>query len=214
MAIDPATLDLERLFRDRNMFDSAADWRGAGFEILRNSENKIVVASHLAVAGYLFKKYVNAGKRQDPLDQLANYTRRIDGANRLRALVEERHLRHIAAPRKWLRELPPRFDVRGQRSHVLVVERLELLTEHTTAQRYGHIDEDALSDLCTVLHAFRGLDSTLKNMPFTAHGAVAFVDTEHWDRRSDRPWLKYLREHLTRDRWTFAERMRKQLAGG
>jgi len=211
MPLDPSSLDLDRLFRDPDMFDTADDWRSAGFEILRDSENKIVVASHPSVEGYLFKKYVNAGKREALGDQLENYETRVEGARRLRALITERGLHHVVVPQKWLRPLPPRFGAHGQSAHVLVVERLDLLGEGATSRQYLRIDEDVLRDLCVVLHEFRGLDSSLKNVPFTSGGQVAFIDTEHWDRhagkKKKRAFMKYIGDHLSGDRWRLAKKM-------
>lgn len=212
MAIDPTTLDLDRLFRDRHMFDTADHWRDAGFKLLRASENKICVAAHSSVDGLLFKKYVDAGKRRDPANQLANYERRVAGARRLRALIDDRQLRHVVVPRKWILPLPSRF---GRDAHVLVVERFDLLDEGEIERQYRGIAEEVLRELCAVLHVFRGLDSTVKNMPFTERGQVAFVDTEHWDRhlgdRSGRTFLKYVGDYLSSDRWKLARKLRDKL---
>jgi hypothetical protein len=214
MGADPTTLDFDRLFRDRHMFDSADDWAAAGFRLHRASENKICVASHSSVDGLLFKKYVDAGKRRDPADQLANYERRVEGSRRIRSLIDDQHLRHVAVPKKWIRPLPSRF---GKDAHVLVVERLDLLGDDETERHYSSIDEDVLRDLCVVLHAFRGLDSTAKNVPFTSRGQVAFIDTEHWDRhagrKKQRAFLKYIGEHLSSDRWKLAKKMWDKLDG-
>ena len=217
MVRDPATLDFDQLFRDRHMFNTADHWHAAGFHILRYSDNKIVVASHPSVDGLLFKKYVRSGKRRDLDDQLQNYERRVDGARRVRALIDRQELRHVVVPRKWIRPLPSRFDAHGRTSHVLVVERLDLLSETETKDRYYNIDKDTLVDVCHVLHAFRGLDSTAKNLPFTSRGQVAFVDTEHWDRHGSsgkRPFMKYLAEYLSEDRWKIVKKLRDKLDAG
>jgi hypothetical protein len=217
---DPATFDLGDLFRDPDMFDSADDWGEAGFKILRESDNKICVASHKAADGYLFKKYVSSGKRDALDDQLQNYETRIEGARRLRAFIAERRLQYVVAPRKWLRELPPNFGSRKQPAHILVVDRLDLLAADEAEEQYGRINEAVLRDLCVTLHAFRGLDSTAKNVPFTRDGKVAFIDTEHWNRHSDskrskqRPFLKYLGEHLSGDSRKIVKKTLEQLDGG
>ena len=199
------------------MFDSADAWDSAsGFKVLRSSDNKICVASHKTVDGFLFKKYVNSGKRDAPSDQLENYLARITGAQRLRTLIADQNLRHVVVPRKWLRELP--FGSRKRPAHVLVVERLDLMDSTETVREYGRIDESTLRDLCIALHAFRGLDSTAKNVPFTSDGKIAFVDTEHWERHKDsrhkRRFLKYLGEHLSGSRLKFAGKLWDKLEDG
>jgi len=218
VTFDPATFDTGELFQDPGMFDSPDDWADAGFRLLRASDNKICVASHKSVDGYLFKKYVASGKRDSLKDQLQNYQARLEGARRLRSLVAEGGLRHVAVPRKWLRELPSDFGSRRQPSHVLVVERLDLLDDAESSREYGRIDDDALRDLCVVLHAFRGLDSTIKNVPFTSDGRMAFIDTEHWERHSEnrdkRRFLKYIGDHLSSGSRRSAQRMWDRLSDG
>jgi hypothetical protein len=216
VTLDPASLDLEKLFRDRDMFDTADDWSDAGFKILRASDNKITVASHKSVDGYLFKKYVSSGKRDSQEDQLENYECRIAGARKLRALIDKHNLQHVVVPDKWLRELPRDFNEHKRPSHMLIVERLNILDANESERKYARIDEAVLRDLCIVLHAFRGLDSTAKNVPFTQDGKIAFIDTEHWDRHSkrkskQREFLKYIGDHLSSDRRKFAKKTLEEL---
>jgi hypothetical protein len=202
------------------MFESADDWADEGFEILRASDNKITVASHRSVPGYLFKKYVSSGKREALDDQLENYQTRLEGARRLRGLIDDKKLRHVVVPSKWLRTLPEEFGTRREPAHILIVERLDLLDADESEHAYRRIDESVLRDLCVALYAFRGLDSTAKNLPHTTDGKVAFVDTEHWNRHSDRkksrqrPRLKYLSAHLSRSSMKFADAMWDHLSGG
>lgn len=219
MSFDPATSDLDDLFRDPDMFDSPNDWKDAGFRIIRSSENKICVASHKSVDGYLFKKYVASGKRDDFDDQLDNYETRLEGSRRMRDLIDSEGLQHVACPQKWLRELPEQFGSKRKASHILIVERFDLLDGEDSERQYGKIREDVLADLCVALHAFRGLDSTAKNVPFTTDGKVAFIDTEHWNRHAkrkkskQRPWMKYLSQHMSSDRRSFAKQMWNRLEG-
>ncbi len=200
------------------MFETAEDWEKTGFKILRSSDNKICVASHKTADGYLFKKYVSSGKRDSLKDQIDNYSTRVDGARRLRSLIDEQGLRHVVVPRKWIRELPRDFGSGKRPAHVLVVERLDLLDTRATERAYNKIDEAVLRDLCVALYAFRGLDSTAKNVPFTRDGKIAFIDTEHWNRHGDkkykRRFLKYLGEHLTSDRLRLAGKLWDKLEGG
>jgi hypothetical protein len=198
LSLDPVTSRVERLFRDPDMFDSREHFRAAGFEVNRRSNlGKIMVGSHAAAEGFLFKKY---SRDVSLRDQLENYECRVKGAGRLRALIEEHRLRHVVVPRKWILELPREFSSRGSRSHVLVVERLDLLDTEDSQRAYRHIDEEVLRELCLVVHEFRGLDSNVKNVPFTRQGQVAFVDTEHWDRHRRSARLRHLREHMSRRR--------------
>ena len=171
-----------------------------------------MVGKHKCAKGYLFKKYSD----EVPLDvQYANYVKRIEGARRLRALIAERHLRHIAVPQKWLYELPREFSS-GKTSYVpsyvLVVERLKILSNDKSRHEYKHIDEDVLRDLCVVLHTFRGLDFAIKNMPFTKGGQIAFIDTEHWEVGSARgPCPDRFSKYLSSERYALATEIFEKL---
>jgi hypothetical protein len=219
VSFNPSSSSLGTLFRNPYMFESADDWADEGFEILRASDNKITVASHPSVPGYLFKKYVSSGKREALDDQLDNYQTRLEGARRLRRFIDDEKLRHVTVPRKWLRTLPEEHGTRREPSHILIVERLGLLDVDASEQAYRRIDERVLHDLCVVLYAFRGLDSTVQNLPHATDGKIAFIDTEHWNRHGDReksrqrPWFKHLNEHLSRSSLKFAAAMWDRLSG-
>jgi hypothetical protein len=191
------------------MFDSREHFRAAGFEVSRFG--KIMVGGHPAAEGLLFKKYPRGVSLRD---QLENYECRVEGADRLRAFIEEHRLRHVVVPRKWILELSREFSSRSSRSYVLVVERLDLLDEKDSRRAYRHIDEALLRELCLVVHEFRGLDSVVKNVPFTRQGQVAFVDTEHWNRRRRRKNgpLRHLRGYLSHKRARRADEILDDLA--
>lgn len=181
------------------MFDSADNWRKSGFTILREHEHRVLVASHASAEKHLFKKYSNSRPANE---QLVKYARRIEGANMLRDYVATKQLQHIVVPQKQLYQLP--FD---QPAHLLVVERMEVLSTDETERRYRLIEENVLRELCTVLSAFRGLDFAHRNCPFTSAGKIAFVDTEYVRRQRRRKrsrYLKYVQAVLSGDAAQFA----------
>lgn len=192
---------LSRLFDDPDMFDSSKSFHRAGFDVIeRSSDARIMAGTHDDAKGYLFKKYSN----DHPLDdQLENYQVRVEGARRVRALIDAHRLREIVVPRKWIWELSPAFS-RGRKrlhpSHVLIVERFKLLDKHETEREYFRIDKRTLDELCLVVFHLNGLDSTPKNVPFTKGGKIAFIDTESWDRHHGREHLKYLGKFLSFER--------------
>ena len=206
---DPGRLDLGVLFRDEDMFDSRRSWSDAGFRVIDRSNNgKIMVASHPSVQGLLFKKYTRDIAEKD---QTKNFERRLEGADRLRSFAEARRLSHIVVPHKWILELPRPFS-RG--SHVLLAEQLDLLSDDQTKAAYRRIDPNVLGELCVVLFHFRGMDSIAKNIPFVADGRIGFIDTEHWDRSTSKPYLHRVGEHLSKDRKTLAKKILGQLEDG
>lgn len=166
-----------------------------------------MVASHPSARGYLFKRYC---RKISLKDQRKNYRRRIEGAQKLQELITSQHLTRIVVPRKHLHALPPAFSHGDVPSCVLIVEQLSLLDARRSKQRYRQIDTETLRQLCTVLRTFRGLDSGVRNLPFTEGGQIAFVDTERWDGAKKIP-LRRIRPYLTKERWKFAAPLFKGL---
>ena len=209
----PASINLEKLFRKSSMFDSIRAWREAGFEIIRESEEKILVASHKGADGYLFKKYGSDNPRSYN-EQLEKYQSRIAGARLLREHLEANQIDRIVVPRKWLCALPDKFDVRrGKPSYIVVVERYDILDRDKSKRRYREIDKDLLRDLCTILFKFRGLDFTPRNVPFTRDHKIAYIDTEYLklNTRKPRSRRRYYERH-TGDGPAFSDKQLKLMA--
>ena len=214
--------DLHSLFRKPAMFDTPDRWRAAGFKIVRESPSlkKVIVAKHKAARGYLFKKYRNCVALKD---QFQKFTRRLEGASKLGAFIDESQLKHIVVPRKWLYELPPNF-AREMPAYIVIVEEMPVFdrTSGESARRHRHIDFDVLRELCVVFYKCKGLDFTDKNAPFTKHGQVAFIDTEYVDwqdtRKSEKArkkrFMKYAKRYLSGKRLEFAEAQWEELIRG
>jgi len=131
----PNDVDLDRLFHRWPTFESSKDWRKAGFDVLRDKEDKILVVRHEATPRYLFKKYSSSDARS-PQEQLEKYQSRVDGAALLRAHIASNALRHVVVPQKWLCELPTSSSVKGKSPYVVVVERHKILNTEESARCY------------------------------------------------------------------------------
>ena len=203
MGSTPA-LDLGALFPEPSMFDSRDHWRQAGFDVIdREGSREIMVASHWTAPAYMFKKFTNKVRSKD---QLKNYRLRVDGAAAIRKLIAKHDLRRVVVPQKWIVELADFSS-----PHLLIVEKLDLLSRHDTRAAYKDVDEATLRDLCVVVHAFRGLDSGARNLPITRDGRIAFVDTERWKDDTDRASLKHVRTYLTAKQRDLAKKIFKKL---
>lgn len=172
----PAEVDLAALFR-RGSYDTEDDWRDSGFRVLPRSAEKIIVAGHRDARSFLFKKYPTAWRSYG--EQLELYEERVNGARVLANHLQTHAVDKIVVPRKWLCTLPSRHEVRGKPSYVIVVDRFDLLDRDESERLYRKIDRDLLEDLCAILFRFRGLDFSVRNVPFTRDGKIAFIDTEH-----------------------------------
>jgi hypothetical protein len=196
----PATLDLKALFHDPNMFDSPSNWRRAGFKVEGEGDpSNIMVASHPSMTGRLFKKYSRVVSLKE---QHENYRRRVKGADKLRAFITAGRLSRLVVPQKQLHELPSEFSHADETAYVLIVELLDLLRPSDSKQRYRELDKEGLRQLCTALCAFEGLDSGVRNLPFTRGGQIAFVDTERWDKEKKIP-LRHVSKYLSNDQLQF-----------
>lgn len=188
------------------MFDSNKNWQRAGFEVVGEGvESNIMVASHPSVKDWLFKKY---SKKISLKDQRENYQQRVDGAEKLRALIAAQQLTRIVVPWKQLHELPPEFARKGVPSYVLVVERLVLLASSESKKMFRQLDHEVLRQLCAVFLAFGGLDSGVRNVPFTNNGLIAFIDTERWNEKK-KVRLHRIGAYLSDEQRQFAEAILK-----
>lgn len=172
----PAEVDLATLFR-KGSYHTEDDWRDSGFRVMPRSAEKIVVAGHRDARGFLFKKYPTAWRSYG--EQLELYEERVTGARLLKEHLETNQVENIVVPRKWLCTLPSRHNVRGKPSYVVVVDRFDLLDRDESERLYRRIDRKVLADLCKILFLFRGLDFSVRNVPFTPDRQIAFIDTEH-----------------------------------
>jgi hypothetical protein len=191
------------LFRDPQMFSSPSRWREAGFDVTgKGIWSGIMVASHPTVPGHLFKKYGDTVSLQA---QLENYQCRVEGANKLRQFILDQRLTRVLVPRKFLYELPSMFSSGGIAAHVLIVERIPILSRSDSKRMFRAIPDDVLRELCLVMTAFRGLDSGARNVPFTSAGQVAFVDTERWNKGSlkKKALLRHLKSYLSEEQRRF-----------
>jgi hypothetical protein len=174
----PFVTVLETLFTDSKMFSSFDRFREAGFHLVDHAETKIMAGSHRRLRGYLIKKYNNdrPGK-----DQLRNYMHRIEGARLLREFIAEHNFQHVVVPQKFLYALSPSFPER----YLVIAEKFDLVSRSGTERAYGKLDREQGRELAVILYYFRGLNSTIANLPFTADGKIAFIDTERWHRDKD-----------------------------
>jgi hypothetical protein len=210
----PLQDQLRELFKNREMFKSRKGFKKAGFQVFKRMNRDLMIASHLSIKSYMFKKF----KNNVPLrHQLENYLNRINGSRAVSAFIKSNNLRHIIVPRKWLYPLPEGFDdpETGERSFVLIVEKIDLCCHAGTqkeeiASMYSNIDYDVLKELCMVLYTFRGLDSTVFNMPFTKQGQIAFVDTERWNWERE-GYLHKVMRYLDKERQDYALAIFEQL---
>lgn len=58
------------------------------------------------------------------------------------------------------------------------------------------------------------MDSIAKNLPFVSDGRIGLIDTEHWDRATDKSYLHRVGEYLPKDRRRLAKKIFRRLEDG
>ena len=172
----PPEVDLDSLFHRKSLFDSVGKLDEAGFKIVRGSKERVTVFGHRSLPGYLFKKFLRTVEHSYE-KQLRKYERRVGSARALRAHLDALDIRSLVVPRKWLCELPPGFRSGGRPEYIVVVEKYDLLSRERTKRRYRKVPRDTVRDLCAIFFAFKGVDFSARNTPFTREGKIAFIDT-------------------------------------
>ncbi len=177
---------LSTLFNDPTIAASRPLLEKAGFRLYAHNHRGIVIAEHPHLKGYLLKFFINDVPQ---ILQRHNLEERVAGSRALRSYIRAHTLTKIVVPQKWLFTLT-------DGTPILVVEKIDIIESSDALVRaYRSIDPSLLDELCQVVKQFRGLDSVLKNMPFTKEGKIAFIDTEKWkSQRSG--FLHYVRPLL------------------
>lgn len=174
----PKGLDLDKLFRKSSVFESSKSLQKADFKILRDKLDKVFVFTRKDARGYLFKKYMESDARSYA-EQLQHYQERVNGARLMKEHIDANQITRITVPRKWLCELPSRFDTKKGPSYIVVVDYFSILDAEESEDEYKHIGRQQLAELCSILFTFRGLDFTARNAPYASDGRIVWIDTEH-----------------------------------
>lgn len=174
----PNDIDLDKLFRKSSVFASSRSLTKAGFKILRDKPDKIFVFTHKDARGYVLKKYMDGDVRSYK-EQIDLYQDRVNGSRALREHLAAHQITRITAPRKWLCQLPSRFNTKKGPSYIVVADYFEILDEQESADEYKDISKEQLKELCTILFTFRGLDFTARNAPYVSDGRIVWIDTEY-----------------------------------
>jgi hypothetical protein len=186
---------LERIVTTTQMFDGPEELRSGGFDLSDHYGRGLMVAWHPEISGYIIKKFINT---IPVIEQLENYVTRIRGSRTIRQFIEGNHITQIVVPRKWLYLLPEKFfnPETGEPSYLLIAERIDILdTRHTKELYSSEMPRKLLREFVAIITRFRGLDSTIDNMPFTKEHKIAFIDLHKWQQEW-RPFLKVVRDFM------------------
>ncbi|MCB1119820.1 MAG: hypothetical protein KDK65_07670 [Chlamydiia bacterium] len=140
-----------------------------------NATSQIIVAEHPTLKNYLIKAYTD----ESPLDGKKLLLSRIRGAKLIAKKIAKSGLNNqFTVPKKWLYRLP-HASPRTKQPYLLIVEKMDILPPEAWKQS-ALITPELLVHLFQLTTKLGLADSCqVLNIPFTADGKIAFIDTEH-----------------------------------
>lgn len=134
------------------------------------SAERILVAAHPELDGYLIKSYSTEFKQPTYPTALYRYVRRIRLVRKLRSLIERFNCKHLVAPQKWLYRIP-KTD-----TYLLVAERIDT---RDSSEALANLNEEQVEEFARVFRGMDGFALYPRNIPLTSDGKFAFIDTDH-----------------------------------
>lgn len=186
---------LHKLLSPFKVIENRHNFEAEGFNILYTRNDKLIIASHTSLPGYLLKFYFKSPHKSYELEWRI-LEDRCKGADYVRKLIKEKKLQHFIVPDKWLYILP------NEKQAVLLVTDMNIVTtdESRYAWRYK-ISREHLLELYTILSYGLASPGLPHNIPYTQHGKFACIDTEHPKRYHNYNYIKkYLSKNMKR-RW-------------
>jgi hypothetical protein len=178
----PLKAELDEIFGKRRVLSSRKSMIKSGFTLISRSTDKVVVARHLYLKGYLIKAYLDDMEAPD----WYWFKKRIDG---VRTIQEKINLcgyqRIMKTPKKWIYPLPayptPLIGAPYHKNFILVVEELDILDKKHNLKAYKNKMTPQLLDALYIMLADLNLIDSIyaDNTPFCKDGKLAFIDTEH-----------------------------------
>ncbi len=182
---DPIKPSLDKLFEDPTVLKSIDDLKRAHFKTTRfRNWDKIIVAKHKKLKGYLIKLFTDS---QKVAGEWKNWVKRIEGARVINEAIKKHHYEHLfKTPKKWIYPLRRNTPDPYQKCFVLIVEDLKIYKhdENLALWSSDWVNEELLDALYTILKEV-GLNDSIfaDNIPFSKiDGKIAFIDTENYNK--------------------------------
>lgn len=152
----------------------------------------ITVASHFLMPGYLVKVYTDDEFRlKAATPGWKWFQRRIEGAEKIRQIIDSHKLTKFCVPFKWIYPLPPKpnppeYLKEGRKNEILVVEDMCLTSSENNFKAWYHkITEAHLREFFIIVSFAGGSSYWPRNVAYTKKGLFAFIDTEYPYKAAD-----------------------------
>lgn len=201
---------LDTIFSKKGVLKSLKSLSNAGFLIITNPKDKIIVLSHPFLKGYLLKVFTDGMNHTD----WDVWRRRVEGANTIRDAINSHGYQHLMkVPNKWIYPIPsdPTPVKNGERkmNFILLVQKMDILNDTNNRKAYKRkVTPEILDALYTLLTQYLLIDSVYAdNIPFCRDGKIAFVDTEYAGDTTREVPLSALGQYLSADMLAYWEQL-------
>lgn len=178
----PIKAELDKIFSKRRVLKSRKSMVKSGFTLISHSDDKVIVARHPYLKGYLIKAYSDEMGTPD----WYKWKKRIDGVRAIEEKIIACGYQGIMkTPKKWIYPLPvnppPIAGAPYRKNFILVVQEMDILKHKHNLKAYKKkMTPQILDAFYIVLTDLNLIDSIYPdNTPFCKDGRLAFIDTEH-----------------------------------
>lgn len=177
----PEKAALDAIFSKKGVLTSLKSLSNAGFLIITNPKDKILLLSHPNLKGYLLKVYLDSQE----IPEWHCFMRRARGARVVQDAINFHGYQHIMkVPRKWIYPLPADptpAKVGSRKNFVLLVQKIDILNDKKNRKAFKEkMTQEILNALYNLMTTYLLIDSVYAdNIPFCKDGKIAFIDTEY-----------------------------------
>lgn len=192
----PAKAILDAIFAYNNVLQDEFSFSNAGFITKMITHGSLIhVAVHPALPDYIFKIYLNS--QTLPKGEKAGWKRLVDrceGAKNVRKLIQEKKLKHITVPDKWLYIIPTNSFT--NQPILLIETNMNLASNDVSNAAWKKASKDVIDELYCILSHGYASSYIGPNIPYTLNGTFACIDTEYPKRKIK---YDYVRNFLSDD---------------
>lgn len=167
---------MDKIFRDQAVLKDEQSFAKAGFKILRTKGSGMMVASHSQLPGYLIKAFLTSNSRAFDDTWMVNRCR---GAENVRNVIQEKNLKYIIVPDKWIYYTSKEDYCVG----VLVVTHMKTLSHKESAATWKKAPKKVIDELYAIVGEGFASIALTSNVSAVKGGKFACLDTEFPDRR-------------------------------
>lgn len=200
---------LDQLCLNTRITADSETFSQAGFKTISLRPRSFIrVASHPQMPDYLVKVYLDTvlkEKRHTPSWQWL--VKRCEGANKIRAIIQKRKIKHFVVANKWIYCLPPEPSppedpLYTRHFALLVVTDMHLVPQKENYEAWlNQITTEHLDELYFIISRGKGSSYRPDNIAYTYKDTFAFIDTEYPTTSPDFKSIRHFLNSKMRQYW-------------